>query len=122
MYEKVMDREKHAIACCPKCNSKEAEMIELIMKCKNCGWSYDPDERAFMKSRSQTKGIKSDGRRLRRGRPIGDKHDGTLMKEIIEYYLNNNDTMKEIAEKFKVSYSTVSKTIADFMEGKEGKA
>lgn len=50
-YIKIKDRVKYVIGYCPKCLYGKTEMFGLVMKCRNCGYTYDPDERAFMKLR-----------------------------------------------------------------------
>jgi len=55
-YCKVKDRMRRVTAYCPKCLLGKAEMVGLVMRCKNCGHRYDPDERAFMKVRNELEG------------------------------------------------------------------
>lgn len=52
-YVKIKDRMRYITAYCPKCLYGKTEMVGLIMRCKHCGYKYDPDERAFMKLRSK---------------------------------------------------------------------
>lgn len=56
-YVKIKDRIRYVTAYCPKCLYGKAEMVGLVMRCENCGYKYDPDERAFMKIRVEPDGV-----------------------------------------------------------------
>jgi len=109
-YVKVVDREKHIMAYCPQCLLEKVEMTKLVMRCKNCGFRFDPDERAFMKFRNRT-GERKDGRRLRAGRPRLEKYNDAVVKNIINHYLNTDDRIGETAKALGVSYSTVRRMV-----------
>ena len=44
---------KQIIACCPKCLLEEMTMFGFaLMRCKNCGYKCDANERVFRKQRN----------------------------------------------------------------------
>jgi len=109
-YVKVVDREKHIVAYCPQCLLGKVEMTGLVMQCGNCGFKFDPDERAFMKLGSRLK-VQKDGRRLRAGRPRIEKYNDIWVDKIVKYYLDTKDDIGETARAFRVSYSTVRRML-----------
>jgi len=111
-----------ATAHCPKCIIGEAELVELVMTCKKCGWSYDPDERAFTKLRNNPDGlIKNTNTKLKRGRPKkvnpqkgkpnGKVYGDKLSQKVVEHYRNTDDTILQTAKIFGMSQTTAGRII-----------
>jgi len=117
LYARIEDRERYATAYCPKCIVGQVELFGLVMKCKNCNWTFDPDERAFMKLRSKPDGLIRRARKsmYRVGRP--DKYGDDAAKKVAAYYKNNNITIAETAKKFEISLSTAIRMIKQINGG-----
>lgn len=109
--ERVADRDLHAVASCPKCVVGQADMVGLVMTCRNCGNTYDPDERAFMKLRSVPGGIEFGGTRLKRGRKKNQHNENRELIENVLMGYRGGIFMKRLGKTFGVSQSTVARIV-----------
>ncbi len=114
--ERVVDRDLHAVASCPKCVVGQADMVGLVMTCRNCGYKYDPDERAFMKMRNLPRGLETKSTKLKVGRPKRKVSETQYNEnqELIENILmgyRGEIFMKRLGEMFDVSESTVARIV-----------
>lgn len=109
--ERVADRDLHAVASCPKCVVGQADMVGLVMTCRNCGNTYDPDERAFMKLRSIPGGIEIGGTRLKRGRKKNQHNENQELIEKVVMGYRGGIFMKRLGKTFGVSQSTVARIV-----------
>ena len=110
-YHRVDDRMRYVTGYCPQCQLGKVELHGLVMKCQNCGSTFDPDERVFTKVRNHPDGLIMRARRPTRKRGRPGKYGQDVVERVAEHYKNTGDAIWETARKFGISHATAARMI-----------